>query len=181
MGTTTRHETITGLSLQEAFRRLQKEDEREFGIDCYNGRWNNCQGVREVSAEEFDRRVKNYDITKHEPAIAKCVRKPITNTNKIKTDVVKYPNHGTRKWRTVYVAVPYYDLDVYVNIKEEKQADAIAKARAFTEKTGTTLRIIIQKELVSEKRNPELVAEIKYKKSSKERAGEWEIFGGMSD
>lgn len=181
MGSIIKHATIKGKTLNLAFSELQANDEEEYGTDIYSGGWNNATGVREISSQEFDRRVKEDDISKHMDAVAKCILKPIENSNKIKTDVTRYPNHGTRKWKTVYVAETTAGERLYPKIEEEKQADAITKARAYVEKNpNTTLNIVIKKVLVSNDRNPDLVAKINYKKSSKERDGEWEVYGAIS-
>lgn len=185
MGTIVKQDRISGPTLEEAFRKLQEEDNYESGHDIYSGSWGNCvNGIKEVSAEEFDRKAQSGDISKHEPAIAKCVQKPIKNPNKIKTEVLRHPNSGTRKWKTVYVAVPddHYSASRYpiINIMEDKQADAITKAREYVEKhPKVSLRIQIGKKLIGEG-GEELVAEVRYKSSSKERDGIWEIMGGMS-
>jgi hypothetical protein len=180
MGSIRKYETISGRTLQEAFKKLQEEDGYETGHEIYSGSWVNCQGIREVSAEIYDRMVENDEVTKFETGIAKCITKPIGNTNTIKTEVKRIPNKGTRQWKTVYVAVPMYGYGdiVPVQIKEEKLQDAIDKARKYIEKhPDTPLQIKIAKEL--QQVDP-LCAEIRYKKSSKERDGVWEICGAMS-
>ena len=112
--------------------------------------------------------------------MAKCVRQPIGNTMKIKTEVVRHPNKGARKWKTVYVAVPISQPTFpLIQIMEEKQADAIIRARAYIEKhPNIGFRIQIGKTLIGEK-GEECVAEVKYKSSSKERDGIWEVYGSM--
>ena len=180
MGTETRWATISGPTLEEAFADLQEEDGEERGKDIYSGSWCNCQGVREVSAEEFDAIDENSGASKHEPAMAKCIRKPIANSNKIKTDVVRFPNHGTRKWETIYnvVRIGWPD-EVLAGYK--LQADAIIAARTRCEKTpvGSVYEVRIAKRLVG-KAGDTVCAKITYKKSSTERDGTWEIVGGMS-
>jgi hypothetical protein len=175
MGTMERFATIQGRTLQEAFKELQNEDESEYGQDIYSGRWNNCQGVREVSPSEFDKRYAESDISKHEVAIAKCVQKPIGNTNKVKTQVTNYPNKGARKWVTKYVAETW---DRGIIVEEESQTEAIKKARLYVDKhPDVTLTVHITKKLVS---SPTKVAVIGYKPAKNERDGVWEIFGAMS-
>jgi len=171
MGGITKEARIKGRTLEIAFRELQDEDRDEYGNDTYSGGWNNSQGVREVSAKEF-----KEDTNKFEPGFAVCVQKPIYNTNNIKTEVHRHPNKETRKWVTKYVASPTNGSDTYVGISEDKLANAITKARVFVEKnTDTPLSIHIIKELQS----TTLCAEIKYKRSTKERDGIWEIKGTL--
>ncbi len=176
MGAIQRYATIKGKTLDEAFKELQREDELERGRDCYSGGWNLASNVVEVSSKVFDRRHSDSDITKHEPAIAKCIRKPIRNTNAIKTRVTNYPNKGTRKWVTKYVGYSGFPMPSPV-VCEDSQAKAIQKAREYVEKNpNSRVTIDIEKHLEGKQR----VAEIHYKPSSKEADGEWEVFGCMS-
>lgn len=171
MGAIGKEARIKGRTLEIAFRRLQNEDENEYGHDTYSGGWNNSQGVREVSAKEFEE-----DTNKFEPGFALCVQKPIYNTNTIKTEVNRHPNKEARNWITKYVARPTNGSDTYVGISEDKLANAITKARVFVEKNpDTPLSIHITKELQS----TTLCADIKYKRSTKERDGIWEIKGTL--
>jgi len=175
MGTITKHATIEGKTLKEAFKKLQDEDRKDKGTDIYSGGWNNCQGVREVSTSEFTARLKENNISKHEPAIAKCLQKPIINKNTIKTQVLNFPNKGSRKWITVYVAE---DINGNVIIEEESQSNAIKKAREYVEKNSSVkLNVYISKKLVN---NATKVATIVYKPSKNESNGRWQIYGAMS-
>jgi len=175
MGTIIKTATITGKTLQSAFKRLQDECREEYGGDIYNGEWNNCQGVREVSAAEFD---KCDDMSKYQPAIAKCIRKPIVNTNKIKTVVTNYPVTGTRKWVTKYQATTYRNNYAEMVVDELTQGAAIKKARAWVEKyPEDNLTVHIAKVLEGQKT---MVAKIDYKSASNEKNGTWEIYGAMS-
>lgn len=174
MGTIIKEATIYGRTLQDAFKTLQDEDREEHGSDYYSGGWNNSQGIREVSTETYNKTLKEGDMSKHEPAIAKCVRKPIKNTMKTKTCVTNFPAKSTRKWVTKYVVEGKYGGYI---ISELKQGDAIKKARAYVEKhPSERLTVLVIKELTTDAK----VATINYKKSSKERDGSWDIYGGMS-
>jgi hypothetical protein len=168
MGGITKEERIQGRTLSDAFKKLQDEDREELGDDYYCGGWHNSQGVKEVSERDFD-----FDyITKHEPARALCVRKPVLNSNKVKTTVTNYPVKGARKWVTRYVVRngrgPLSDL-----YASDNQKDAIDKARKYSEKRpDNSYEVHIVKELVGQ---PTRVAEINYKKSSKECDGVWDV------
>ncbi len=175
MGTIQRRATISGKTLQEAFQKLQAGDKAEKGDDIYSGGWNNCCGIREVSPEKFDRR---DDINKHEGAIAKCIKKPIGNKNKIKTVVTNFPVKGARKWETKYEATSDTKGWDTIIVSETKQAEAIKKVRDYVGKhPDETIDLHIVKVL---KDVDSKVATINYKKSSAERYGVWEIFGAMS-
>lgn len=169
MGAIQKEDTITGRTLREAFKNLQDIDREELGSDYYSGGWNNAQGVVEVSKAKFD----SGEPSKHEPAWAWCTNRPIGNNMKTKTTVTNYPVKGTRKWVTVYEARDRRYMNVYVS--EEKQTLAIKKARQIVEKDPTlNLEIHIVKKLINSNTK---VAEINYKKSSKERDGRWEVKG----
>jgi hypothetical protein len=174
MGAIEKQTIIKGKDLKSAFLILQEEDRRESGDDTYSGGWNNSTGVREVSKKEYQDYLVD-GVSKHEPAVALCITKPIKNNMKTKTTVTNYPGKGTRKWLTKYlVNHPEWGN---VLIYEDKQADAIKKARKLVEKNpGWTLKIQIAKLLEGGKTK---VAEINYKSSSKEKDGVWEINGTM--
>lgn len=177
MGAIQKTATISGRTLQEAFKKLQDSDEREEGNDIYSGGWNNSTGIREVSAKEWAKYEDEDSISKHEAAIAICVRKPVGNKNKIKTTVTNFPVKGTRKWVTKYEAKSDIKGWESTVVSEFKQADAIKKARAFVEKhPNESLEINIVKVLEGDSR----VANIDYKPASNESEGTWDIFGCMS-
>jgi hypothetical protein len=166
MGAINKEDCIQGRNLATAFKELQDSDREEYGDDYYSGGWNNAQGVVEVSKGKFN----TDDPSKHEPAWALCVRKPVENNMKVKTQVTNYPVKVTRIWVTKYqVQHPYHGNII---VSESKQGDAIKKARALvSQNPDWNLSVHIVKELASSTR----VADIKYKKSSKERDGMWEI------
>ena len=170
MGAISKEDSIEGRDLATAFKELQDNDRDELGNDYYSGGWNNSQGIVEVSQSKFE----SGDPSKHEPAWAWCTHKPVENNMKIKTKVINYPAKGTRKWVTKYeVEHPVHGNLI---ISETKQADAISKARKLVEKNPDwDLSVFISKVLSSDAR----VADIEYKKSSKERSGRWEIKGTL--
>ena len=170
MGAIEKQATIEGRDLQSAFLLLQEEDRAESGYDVYSGGWNNSTGVREVSRKEYQDYLIS-GVSKHEPAVAWCITKPIENNMKTKTTVTNFPAKGTRKWVTRYeVRHPEWGN---VIICEEKQADAIKKARQLVERNrDLDLEVLITKRLVSGETK---VAEINYKSSSKERECGWEV------
>ena len=171
MGAIDKEARIYGRTLSAAFKNIQDADEEESGTDIYSGGWNNISGVREVDKKTFD----NYEPSKHEPAVALCIKKPIGNDMKVKTTVTNFPNTGTRKWVTKYQVDDVKWGNVIIS--EDKQADAIKKARALVEKNPDwELEVYIAKELQTSTK----VAKINYKKASKERHGVWEIKGCAS-
>ena len=174
MGAIDKEARIRGNSLGVAFQELQDEDREENGTDTYSGGWNNSDGVREVSASEF----KNTDIAdmdKWGNAIAVCIKKPIKNSNKVKTKVKAFPNVGARVWETIYVVRLNSFKESFTGLSDKSQTQAIKKARAYVEKhPETSAYIEITKVLT---KGVSKVAEIEYKKSNNERGGIWDIKG----
>ena len=169
MGAIHKEDRITGRTLTEAFKYLQDSDREELGNDYYNGGWNNAQGIIEVSKAKFD----SGEPSKHEAAWALCTRKPVENNMKTKTTVTNFPAKGARKWVTMYEATDRRYMNVYAS--EEKQTLAIKKARVIVEKNpDLVLDIHIVKKLINSSTK---VADIKYKKSSTEKDGSWDIKG----
>lgn len=168
MGAIHKKNSIQGRDLRTAFKELQDSDREELGHDYYSGGWNNAQGIVEVSKKKFD----SGEPSKHEPAWAWCTHKPVGNDMKIKTKVINYPAKGTRKWVTKYEVE--HPIHGNVIVSELKQGDAIKKARKLVEKNPDwDLSVHLVKKLTSSSR----VADIEYKKSSKERDGVWEVSG----
>lgn len=171
MGAISKEDSIQGRTLAIAFKELQDSDREELGNDSYSGGWNNAQGVIEVSKKKFD----SGEPDKHEPAWALCTHKPVGNNMKVKTKVINYPVKGTRVWLTKY-QVQHPDTGSVI-VSLNKQADAIKKARELVEENpGWRLSVVISKRLTSSSR----VADVEYKKSSKERDGKWEVKGCLA-
>ena len=168
-----------GRNIQEAFNNAQEEAQEEYGSDSYNGQINNCQFMKDVTHKvgDFDEDDHLYEwiigrANKRE-VYGYCTQDPITNHNKTKSEVKNIPQHGSRKWETRYVGVGHYDDTEYVSAKT--QTEAIKKARAHVEKNpGLRLKIKVTKVLTQ---GEQVCAEIKYKKSSKERLGSYTFVG----
>ena len=174
MGAIEKQATIKGKDLRTAFKNLQDCDREDYGCNVYSGGWNNAQGVVEVSKQEYNQSLID-GVTKHEPAKAWCMTKPIGNNMKTKTSVTNYPAKGTRKWVTEYQVLHPQWGNVIISCY--KQADAIKEARELVEKNPHwILKVQIAKVLKSEDTK---VAIVNYKKSSTERDGVWEVNGTM--
>jgi hypothetical protein len=103
-----------------------------------------------------------------------CTHQPVTNNNKIKSQVEHIVTPGTKKWVLKYVV---YDFDNQLGSYLTK-GDAVKAARAHTEKTFKRTTISMEKKL--EKGNAQ-VATINYKSSSEEKDGQWIFFGYASE
>lgn len=171
MGAEVRHITIKGRTFEAAWKKVVAEDIANKGTELYNSGLCHIDSIKQVATRaEFD----EVDFPDKHYGVAFCTQRPILNTNKTKTEVIRHPNKAKRVWKTVYVAELLYSTDYndrIPTIVEEQLAPAIVKARAVVEKNPEmTLQINIEKKLSS----PKLCAEIKYKRSTTERDGIWE-------
>ena len=158
---------------------MQDAAEREYGDDCYNGTISTVPGFRDITNEWKNSRKtqdnfireKLDDANKYD-CFCICTNPPIENKNKTKSQVENIVTKGTKKWVLKYVVYDDYNdrqLGSYTT-----KGDAVKAARAHTEKTFNRTSISIEKKL--EKGNT-TVAKITYKKSDKERDGQWVFFG----
>lgn len=178
MGTTVRVATSAGKTYHEAFERLQNEDAYEYGHDSYNGGFNNVTILLAEVKELPEDIGKRY-------AVGRCIRKPVQNTNKVKSEVKAFPNKGERTWVTEYYTEPSplcalrneeKHIPTFIDTHQEK---CIEKARQYVEKNpGIELEVHIRKVL---KGKVTKVAEVKYKPSSDEKEGIWEFIGGCPE
>jgi len=166
-----------GKSAQQAFSRLQDAAEREYGDDPYNGTISTVPGFRDITNEwknskrDLDSFIsKKLDDANKYDCFCICTNPPVENKNKTKTQVENIVTPGTKKWVLKYVVYTYDNQMGSYNTK----GDAVKAARAHTEKTQKSTSISIEKKL--EKGNSQ-VAKIIYKKSDKERDGQYVFFG----
>lgn len=173
--------TARGTSMKDAFRNAQKEDEREYGQGSYNGAINHCSLVgdrtqeykRSTNKDEFVDELENKADKREVFGI--CLKDPKVDTRKIKSSVKKYPQHGARKWRTIY--------NVYAGLLEEElvyesdnQTDALKKAREYTEEHKVETFIDVEKRLVQGHKR---IADISYKGDTNAELGEY-LFVGLA-
>lgn len=170
-----------GKSAQDVFRRLQERAEREYGDDCYNGTISTVPGFRDVT-NEWKSSKKNLDQfisdkiedgNKYD-CFCICVRPPVANTNKTKTQVEHIVEKGTKKWELKYVVQTY---DGIISSHATK-GDAVKAARVYTEKYLSTSTVHMKKVLAKGKTE---VAKITYKASSTEKDGEYIFFGWAAE
>jgi len=182
MGATQFRERGTGKTATEVYRKLCEIAEEEYGRqDGYNGTISTTDGFRDeteaykkskfndVYAYIYDR-FDSHSMNKYDCS-AICVREPIANKNKTKSQVEHIVTPGTKKWILKYMV--YDNCDHYVSSHLTK-GDAVKKAREYTERTQTPTTIHMEKTLEKGNRT---VAKITYKKSPTERDGEWIFFG----
>ena len=174
----------SGKSMQDAFRNAQKEAEDEYGHQQgYSGHINCCSLDSDVTHRRGDFEEDDYfhswilDNTHKRDVKGYCISKPVVNTNKIKTVVTNFPQKGTRKWETVYIAVTKWDRNQVC--EDVSQTQCIKKAREYVEKNPTIqLDVIISKRLVGDQTK---VATIDYKKATNEKDGLYCFVGWAPD
>ena len=182
MGATQFRERGTGRTAQEAYKKLCEIAEDEYGHqEGYNGTISTTTGFKDETEiykkSKFDDvyayirdRFESHSMSKRDCS-AICVRQPIANNNKVKSQVEHIVTPGTKKWILKYFVHTGYDIFIGAYLTK---GEAVAKARAHTEKTQESTYVTMEK--VLDKAN-KTVAKISYKKSSTERNGEWIFFG----
>ena len=182
----------TGKTVEEAYKSACYEAEVEYGHqEGYNGTISTTHGFRDeteaykkskffntsgglsddVSAYIYGR-FDSHSMNKRDCS-AICVKQPIANKNKTKSQVEHIVTPGTKKWVLKYEVEGYYDND-HIIASCMTKGDAVKAARAYTEKNQVTTKIVMRKVLI--KSSP-VVAKITYKKATNERDGEWIFFG----
>jgi hypothetical protein len=172
--------TASGNSMSDAFNKAVEEANDEYGHQQgYSGEINNCELVGDVTHRRGEFKEDDFfhqwilDNTDKRDVKGYCARKPVTNSNKIKTVVTNYPQKGTRKWVTKYIALDKWTGTAVC--EADSQTECIKKARAYVEKhPDKMLEVQIQKTLVGGKNK---VADINYKKASKEKPGLYTFVG----
>ena len=167
-----------GKSAQDVFTRLQDAALREYGDDSYNGTISTVPGFRDLTNEwkaskkDLNRfiEIKLDDANKYD-CFAICTHQPVTNNNKIKTQVEHIIEKGTKKWVLKYVVYNHHGNPLN---SFDTKGEAVDFARKRTEKTHECTTVDVEK--VLEKANPR-VAKITYKRSSEEKDGQWVFFG----
>ena len=170
-----------GKTAEEAYNRACEEAELEYGSqDGYNGTISTTHGFRDetelYNKSKFDdvnsyiyNRFDSHAMNKRDCS-AICVRQPVANKNKTKSQVEHVVTPGTKKWVLKYVV----QRGDHVIGSWNTKGDAVKDARRYTEKHQVPTSILIKKFL---EKGDNLVAKITYKKATNERDGEWIFFG----
>jgi hypothetical protein len=175
MGASLIEERGRGFSMNDAYKTAVEDAIYDHGNDSYNGTISTTNGVKDVTKQyrssgksigDFAEYLYETDqLQKWGNALGVCLSEPVVNNNKVKTQVNTTPQKGTRKWKTIYEATT---SDGTVVSSSEFQIEAIKKAREYTEKTQQKTYVHITKKLEN---GNNLVSEISYKKSDKEKVG----------
>lgn len=186
MGANFFQETIKGKSMADAYKKACDEADEEYGHrQGYSGQINSSSGFVDITSKYKSSKLTinqyvdkvSYNLNKYNGAQGICIKEPITNNNKIKSVVDHKVFKGTRKWNLVYtVHVKHkHSLKSYDN-----KADAVKAARLHTEKTGHSTYVKIER-VLDKSSGSNIVAEIKYKPSTKESDGTYVFFGYAAD
>jgi hypothetical protein len=171
-----------GMSAKEAYQNAVDDAEAEYGHQQgYSGAINSTPGFRDVTKEYKAAKLPLYnyiekridELTKFQGAECICLEEPVTNGNKIKTQVQHIVTPGTKKWVLKYVV---HKREGELS-RHNTKGDAVKAARAYTEKHQSPTTVVMEKTL--EKGKP-IVANISYKKSSNEKEGKYVFFGWAS-
>jgi len=172
-----------GKSARDVFTRLQQEAQREYGDDCYNGTISTVPGFNDLTSE-WERSKRDLDgfiadrldrANKYD-CFSICVRKPVENKNKTKTQVEHIVTPGTKKWVLLYCVYEAWSNRFVASFNNK--GDAVKRARELAEKNMAEVHVKMEKKL--DKGTP-LTAKITYKKSTTEKDGEWVFFGYASE
>ena len=173
--------TSYGKTAEEAYRKACERAEDEYGHqEGYNGTISTTNGFRDETEaygkSKFDDKyayIRNrFENMNKYDCSAICVCKPVVNKNKTKSQVTNLVTKGTKKWVLKYTVGLQRD-DTPLGSYDTK-GEAVKKARKYTEQTGETTDVYMEK--ILEKITP-VVARITYKKATNERNGEWVFFG----
>ena len=172
----------TGKTVEEAYRRACEIAEDECGHqDGYNGTISTTHSFRDeteaYNKSKFDdvsayiyNRFDSHSMNKRDCS-AICVKQPIGNKNKTKSQVEHVVTPGTKKWILKYCV---YENSTLLISSHLTKGDAVKSARAYTEKRQVPTFIAMEKVL---EKGGSMVAKITYKKATNERDGEWIFFG----
>jgi hypothetical protein len=165
-------------SMRDAYNQLVEYAIEEHGNDSYNGTISTTRGFKDVTSKyKSSKMTINQFIDKHIDDCNKwgeawgiCIEEPVGNNLKVKTQVTHSVSKGTKKWVLKYVV---YQYDTRIGSKDTK-GDAVKLAREYTEKHGKRTTIVMEKVLES---GSNMVAEVTYKSSDKEKDGKYLFFG----
>jgi hypothetical protein len=179
MGAELIERTVRARSIKEAWDIVYRDAEEYSGHqEGYSGDFNTCEFVKDVTSllkTKSKRDIDDFitDNCNKRDAWGYCLEQPVSNKNKIKTQVDVTPQKGTRKWETVYKAVTgWEDIEV---ARDKSQTLCIKKARVYIENNpSVNIRVIIAKELIEGNTQ---CATIAYKKSTTEKLGLYKFIG----
>jgi hypothetical protein len=179
MGANLIERTVRARSIREAWQKVHDDAEEYSGHqEGYSGDFNTCFFAKDVTSMLKTKSIKDLDeyITDNcnkREAWGYCLQQPVSNKNKVKSQVNVTPQKGTRKWETVYKAVTSCEEKEVA--RDKSQTNCIKKARTYVESNPDVIvKIIIAKELIE---GNSRCASVTYKKSIKEKLGLYKFIG----
>jgi len=181
MGASEFHHRITGTSMQDAYEKLASKARHDYGHDYYSGTIGSTNGFMDFTTK-WGRSGKsltdfmNDEIkgASKQDCYGVCTKPPKKSEAKVKTQVKHIVTPGTKKWVLKYVVYALGNYDDRCIKSCDTKAEAVKKAKEYTEKTQQSTIIVMEK--VLEKGNP-TVAAINYKSSAQNALGEYVFFG----
>ena len=179
MGAELIERTVRARNIKEAWEKVYEEAQQYSGDqDGYSGDFNTCDFAKDVTSmtktksfREIDQYIE--DNCNKRDAWGYCIEEPVSNKNKVKSQVDVTPQKGTRKWETIYKAVTTWDQREVA--RDKSQTVCIKKARAFVEANpDVSLKVVIAKELTEGNTQ---CATVTYKKSTTEKLGLYKFIG----
>lgn len=183
MGANNYVDQVRAKSMSDAYKYCVDNAAAEFGhqegysghINCSNGYVDKTAmwKASKLSLNSFINKYSDGD-GKGDRAWGVCTKEPIKNTNKVKSVVEHSVFKGTRKWELVYI--PQTRSESWFGKTHNNKADAVKEAREYTERTGNSTVVALERILSKDSGN-RIVANINYKSNSKEQLGQYVFFG----
>jgi hypothetical protein len=172
-------------SMREAYSQLVEDAIYENGNDTYNGTISTTTGFQDKTAEYKKHLAAGGDFnsfcelaqdktSKFEDCWGICLREPVGNKLKIKSQVEHVVTPGTKRWELFYNVL---NREGRVISSSRTKKEAVDLGRAYTEKTKEPTQITMSKNLVS---CSPVVARIKYKADPAMTTGDYVFLGWAS-
>ena len=170
-------------NMNEAYKQCVENADDEYGhqegysgeINCSHGFIDKTNAWKASKLKLEDYINRNCDGGgKGDEAWGICYKEPVGNSNKVKSVVEHAVFKGTRKWELLYV--PSTTTESWIGKESDNKADAVKRARQYTEETGVPTIVRIERRL-SKDSGSSSVARISYKSSPKEDRGSYVFFG----
>jgi len=180
MGASLIQTKVRARNINEAWQKVYEQAEEYSGHqEGYSGDFNTCSFSKDVTSmlnKKSQKEIDDYieDNCDKREAWGYCIEQPVSNQNKVKSQVDVTPQKGTRKWETIYKAVTQ-NIEARVVAKDKSQTECIKKARTYVEHNpDITVKVIIVKELIEGNTQ---CATVKYKKATTEKLGLYKFIG----
>jgi hypothetical protein len=171
-----------GSNLKKAYDAAYSDAVAEYGHqEGYSGQINSTNELQDLTYE-FEKSKKNLNTFMNDKwedcskgmCYAICIKEPMKNTNKVRSQVKNIVTPGTRKWVLSFEVASIWSEDDSYLFSAPTKGEALKFARQYVEKNLCDVDIYMTKHL---EKGPAKVAEVLYKGSKKEVDGTWIFFG----